>query len=283
MAILIFFFTLPIYAMKIVALSPNLTVIAHQIILNANYKTKRSEPKIVGTIRYQGEPKYFSDFQNIGTSSAINIQKIILLNPDVILAWGGASNIYQLAQLQDLGYRVVTLHASNLYDISRVVKQVGLAIKLPKSADNIAKKYLSDLDNLIKSNKSFDKVKVFIQLSSMPLYTVGNQGVISDVIDICGGKNIFDDLNREVARVNFLEVIKRQPDMIFIMKSNLELVRTTPVLVSIWRKWPFMSAVKGRNIYWINANLLSQNTPQIILGIKNVCKFISRFKRIRNN
>ena len=267
--------------MKIVALSPNLTVIAHQIILNANYTEKRSQSRIVGAIRYQGEPKYFSNFQNIGTSSAINIQKIILLRPDVILAWGGVSNNYQLARLKDLGYKVVTLYATNLHAISKVIQQVGVAINLPGSAENIARNYLLDLDDLIKSNRSVKKVKVFMQLSSLPLYTIGNQGVISEVLQICGAKNIFNDLNREEARVNVLEVINRKPDIILIMKSNKE-EYTEPVLTSTWRKWPFMSVVKNRHIYWVNSNLLSQNTPQIILGIHDVCKLIARVRAVNN-
>jgi ABC-type Fe3+-hydroxamate transport system substrate-binding protein len=267
----ILFFSPPLFALRIVTLSPNLTVIVHDIIQNA----QSTKVKLVGTVRYQGEPAYFEKLTNVGDASAVNIEQILLLEPDVVLAWEGGGNIRSIAQLKSLGIHVISLKADSLEGIAILVRSVGVAIDLAQSANILANKYLVDLKAL-KPIKHAIPESVFLQLSTAPIYTVGNQGILPEILMFCGGKNIFENLSGMSVQVSPEAVLHNNPKVILLLSSVPPSKKQYQKTIdSNWEKWSFLSAVKEGQIFQIDPNILSQNTPNILHGVKVVCEILS--------
>ena len=267
------FFSPPLFALRVVALSPNLTVIVHDIIQAS--ASKQNKTKLVGTVRYQGEPAYFKQLTNVGDASAVNIEQILLLKPDVVLAWEGGGNIRSIAQLKSLGIHVISLKADSLEGIAVLVRSVGVAIDLVDPANQLANKYLVDLKTL-KPIRHTIPPSVFVQFSSVPIYTMGNQGILPEILAFCGGKNIFQNLSGVSVQVSSEAVLQKKPQVILLLSSALRSKKQyQETTESSWGKWTFLSAVKEDQIYQIDPNILSQNTPHILQGVKVVCGILS--------
>jgi ABC-type Fe3+-hydroxamate transport system substrate-binding protein len=267
------FFSFPLFSLRVVALSPNLTVIAHDIIQTST--SKQNNTKLVGTVRYQGEPTYFEPLTNVGNASAINIEQILLLKPDVVLAWEGGGNMRSIAQLKSLGIHVASLKADSLDDIAVLVRSVGAAIDLDKPANRLANKYLADLKAL-RPIKQAMSPSVFMQFSSVPIYAAGNQGILPEILAFCGGENIFHNLSGVSVQVSPEAVLQKDPKIILILSSTLHADKQyQETTASSWQQWQFLTAVKNNHIYQIDPNILSQNTPHILQGVRAVCKILS--------
>lgn len=258
--------SLCVFSYKIVTLSPNTAVIVHDIILSAN--NVNNLPRIVGTIRYKGEPQYFSNYQNIGNSSYININKIISLDPDIIIAEEGINNKFQIIQLRNLGYNVITIKIEYLEDIAHVIRVIGLLVRLPKVSNQMSQKYENSIKVLERDVDLSRKPKVFIELSRYPLYTIGNLGITSEIVNFCGGKNIFQDLNTVAATVSISSVIKRDPDIIIVFNSQRKYQK------GYWSK---LINIHADNIYSINPNLLLEGGIGRVDGIRKICEIIKKY------
>ena len=267
------------FALRVVSLSPNLTMITHTLIT----ASKNKNIKLVGTIQYQGAPKYFSDITNVGNASAINISEIMKLRPDVILAWQKGGNLQSIARLKQLGLHVEIFNADSLEGIGNLVKKIGQAIGLPSEANTLSQNYVKKLKHLQGNQVKSGKIKkplVLMEFSAFPLYVAGGKGIFNEVIDFCGGRNAFQDLNSESAEVSKVAVLKRNPDIILSLVEPLPKDQAfRKISGSSWQQWLFLNAVKDKQIYQLNPNLLSQMTPNILKGVRAVCKTIRQRPR----
>jgi ABC-type Fe3+-hydroxamate transport system substrate-binding protein len=257
---------------RIVVLSPNLTEITHSIIK----LSKTNGTKIVGVIHYLGEPDYTKTIQGVGDANSLNVEKVILLQPDIILASPMNSPI-SIQQLKSFNLSVHVLDANSLDEINTLVLNIGNLIHLPQSAKKISSEYLSELEKLKKTYKNSTSRSIFVQLSEIPIFSVGNQGTINEIVSLCHGKNIFSNIPYPSFQTGVEQVLIANPDLIFQLFYNLNNQQTYSINQhSQWQNWDNLAAVANEKIYKINPNLISQNTPQILEGANLLCKLIAQ-------
>jgi iron complex transport system substrate-binding protein len=110
-------------------------------------------------------------------------------------------------------------------------------------------------------------LKVFYQVWDQPLFTLSGAHLASEVLQLCGGRNIFADLTKLSPVVDAEAVIARDPDVILIGAQGAEGERQA----ARWRRFPTLGAVRERHIYLVDPTLLNRMTPRIIEGIDAVC------------
>src|SRR5690606_29191157 len=115
------------------------------------------------------------------------------------------------------------------------------------------------------------EVTVFYQISDKPLYTVSGQHPISEVIRLCGGRNIFADLKQLAPPVSMEAVLERDPQVILAGDD-------APDPVSVWRQWPRMRAVQSGHLFVVDADLLARSTPRVLAGARAVCRLLDQVR-----
>ncbi|MDC0534891.1 ABC transporter substrate-binding protein, partial [Francisellaceae bacterium] len=203
-------------------------------------------------------------------------EKVILLQPDIILASPMNSPI-SIQQLKSFNLSVHVLDANSLDEINTLVLNIGNLIQLPQSAQNISSDYLSELEKLKKTYKNSISRSIFIQLSEIPIFSIGNQGTINEIVSLCHGKNIFSNIPYPSFQTGVEQVLIANPDLIFQLFYNLNNQQTYSINQhSQWQNWDNLAAVANEKIYKINPNLISQNTPKILKGANLLCKLIAQ-------
>jgi iron complex transport system substrate-binding protein len=113
-----------------------------------------------------------------------------------------------------------------------------------------------------------DPVSVFYQIWNEPLQTVNGQHLISQVIALCGGYNVFGDAPSLAPKVSIEAVLSRDPDA--IVASGMDTAR--PEWLDDWRQYGALRAVANGALFFVPPDLVQRPTARILLGAASLCR-----------
>lgn len=257
-------------AQKIISLSPHIT----ELIFSAG-----AGEKLSGVDDYSNYPKAAISITRIGDANHLDIETILSLQPDLIVAWGsGQSHNQFIQQLIRLQQTVYISSPENLEAIPRTVENLGKLSGTYDYAKQQSQKFRNELKNIIAEYSERPSVNVFYEIWHQPLFTINGQHVMSQVIEICGGRNVFADLPILSPEVNIESVISADPDVIIasgIVNESENGVQRPPWLDD-WLQWPTIKASKNKHLYHLHPDLIHRQTFRILQGTRILCEQLQR-------
>jgi iron complex transport system substrate-binding protein len=242
---------------RIVSLAPHLT----ELVFSAG-----AGERLVGVVSYSDYPPAARELPRVGDAFSVDFETVVALRPDLVLAWEGGNPGPIIERLRSLGLRVETFAPVELDDVARHLRRIGSLTGNESEADRAAGEYLRTLDRLRARYSGKRPVRVFYQVSSEPLYTVGGRSYISQIIDLCGGRNIFAGLKELAAVVSLEAVLTRDPELI-IAGTN-----SAGALSDQWARWPGVSAVAAGNLEVVDSSLTARASVRLMDGAGKVCE-----------
>lgn len=221
---------------------------------------------LVGTTAKSDYPPAARKVPRVGSYNALSPEAILKARPDVVLAWGSGTPKRMIARLRGLGLKVVVMHTEKLTGIARHLRMVGQMAGTEKTADTAARHFLQGLAQLRKRSVDAPKLRVFYQISLKPLYTVGGKHYISQAIGLCGGSNVFSELDIPAPRVATEAVLKADPQVILFGRRGND-----TEIHDYWQQFSGLSAVRHDNVLAINAWVLSRATPRMLSAVQQLC------------
>lgn len=254
-------------ASRIVSLAPNLT----ELVFSAG-----AGSKLVGADAYSDYPEAALKIARVGDAFQLDYERLVALRPDLVLAWDTGTPETTIQRLEGMHLRVERIHTSQLEDIATAIERIGMLAGTGDVARNSAKRFLQDVADLrARAAAAGDPVPVFYQISEKPLYTVNGEHLISEIIALCGGRNVFDDLEQLAPAVSLEAVLARDPEAIITADG----AQGDPL--SVWRKWPRLRAVARDNLFTVSADKVARSTARIVEGTKQVCNAIGKARSKR--
>jgi len=196
----------------------------------------------------------------VGTLLDPNIEAIIRLKPDIVIASKEGNRKQTVEKIKNLGITVETLEEVITYnDLKKnfltLAKIFGKTDEANQIISNIDKK-LAD----IKKSRPKNRKKVFWQLGTKPLVTVGENTYFNQLTMIAGGTNIFADIKTKYITISAEEVIKRNPDVIIGMgmEENTQ-------IFEFWKQFKNIEAVKKNKIFKVDDYMFCSPTPESFL------------------
>jgi iron complex transport system substrate-binding protein len=189
------------------------------------------------------------------------------LKPDLVIAWETGNPAGQVAKLKALGLTVYASQPNRMEDIAAQVERFGQLAGSEAAAGAAAGQFRQRLENLRRGNAQKPTVRVFYQIWTAPLMTVGGPQIISDAIRLCGGENVFGHLNQMSPTVSVETVLQADPEA--IVATGMGDAR--PEWLNDWNKWTRMTAVKRGNLFHINPDIMQRHTPRILDGTEQLC------------
>ena len=220
--------------------------------------------QLVGVSRYSDFPAAAARLPRVGDALQLNVELIINLAPDRILAWqGGAPKT--LNKLQRLGYLVQRQEIKGLSSIGKGYRELGDALGQGPRGALIEAEFAASLNQLRARYAGESTPRVFLQIAENQLFTVSAQHYMGEAISVCGGDNLFFDAASEVPVVTLESVLSGQPEVIVFVTN-----RKGPLP---WQaKWQaFLPDVA---IQRVEADLLSRPSRRILSGITALCRAI---------
>lgn len=245
-------------ARRIISLAPHLT----ELLFAAG-----AGAQVVGTVEFSNFPPAALSIPRIGDSAQLDLERIVALKPDLLLVWRDGNAQRQLEKLLHLGVPVFYNEPRHLPDIARAIEQFGLLAGTEAVALPAAHAFTARLAQLRRRYAAGAPVSLFFQIWDQPLMTVNGEHLISDIIRLCGGRNLFAGLKPLTPEISIEAVIAADPEAIGGVTTEPGRAGN----LDAWRQWPRMKAVAGGNLFVIDSDLISRNTPRILDGAEALC------------
>ena len=225
---------------------------------------------LVGVVNYSDYPPKAAQIKQVGGYNNFNIELILSLQPDLVIAWKEGNQRAQVEQLISLGMTVYINEPKTLEDIGRDIAKFGVLSGHEEHADVVSRAFLAELDTLYKQYSGREKISVFYQVWDSPLLTINEQQVIGQIIDLCSGQNVFAELGSLTPEISVEAVLAADPQA--IIASGMGEAR--PGWLDSWKRWSFLSAVKNDNLFFIPPDIIQRYTPRILQGTQRLCQQI---------
>jgi len=235
--------------------------------------------KIVGAVDYSDHPEAAKKIPRVGGYSKLDLEAVAALKPDLVIGWASGNAPAHIDKLRALGIPVYLAQPERIDDVAVNLERYGGLAGTQTTARAAAAAFRARLAALREKYAGAPKVRVFYQIWKQPLTTVGGRQVITDVIRLCGGENVFADLKPLAPKVSVEAVLAANPEV--IVASGMGEAR--PEWVDDWRQWPGLTAVKRDNLYFIPPDLIQRHTPRLVEGAARLCEQLetARGKRPR--
>lgn len=244
---------------RVVSLSPHITEL---------FFAAGAGDLLVGVVEFSDFPEAAKQLPRIGDAFRVDLEKVALLKPDLVAVWESGTPVALQEKLVQLGIPIFSFEVGELDGIADDLERVGRLTGRRASAKSVANHYRKELSKLRLNNHDKKKLSFFYQISARPLFTVNGRHFISEVLELCGGVNIFDELQSLAPTVAIESVIERDPQV--IVAGRFPGMSENPL--AQWQRFPTLNAVSTDNLYLVNAELVARSTPRIISGITEACQ-----------
>lgn len=248
---------------RIIALSPHIVELLFAI---------GAGNQIIATSEFSNYPDQAKNIPRIGNYAQLQLERIVALNPDIVIAWRAGNPSPDLEKLEQLGLTIVDSSPRKLDDVASELIALGQLTGHEQNANSIADAYLTKLSKLRTHYQSKRKVRVFYELWSRPLTTVANQAWLQQQLHVCRAENPFSQLVGDYPQVGLEQVLASQPDIVIQPKSPTN--RNIDALD--WQLWSDIPAVKNDLIIRPDADRLHRMTPRMLDALADLCQEIDR-------
>ena len=249
-------------AQRIISLTPHMT----ELLFAAG-----AGGHIVGTVEYSNYPPAAQRITRIGDSAQLDLERILALRPDLVVVWQYGNAQRQLDKLLRLGIPVYYNEPRRLADIARAIEQLGRLAGTEAVALPAARAFVTRAAALRERYAGRAQVTLFFQIWDQPLMTISGAHLISDVIRLCGGRNVFAELPLLTPQVPTEAVLAADPEVIGGVTAEAGQAGN----LAAWTQWPRLQAVARGNLFVIDSDLISRNTPRILEGAQQLCEHLA--------
>ncbi len=260
--------TLSAPARRIISLAPHATELLYAAGAGAY---------LVGVSDYSNYPPQARQITSVGSAAALDLERIILLQPDLVLAWGSGNSAAQLARLKKLNIAVFESEPRNFAAIASGIERLAQLAGTEATGRDAATAFRTRLQALSDTHAKHAPVGVFYQIWREPLMTVNDRHMISSVLKLCGGWNIFGKLPQLAPTIGVEAVVQANPEVIIAGSSEHNNAS------SGWERFPWMTAVARGNLFAVDPDLLTRAGPRILDGADMLCRQLDSARQKRRN
>ena len=243
-------------AQRVVTFAPHLAEMMHAV---------GAGEQLVGVSAWSDYPPAVRDLPVVGDAFTVDQEQLRLLEPDLLLVWQSGMPAHTVEELRQGGYRVEVIRTRGIADVSSAMTRIGELTGQQTGAREAVDRYESEIGDLRTTYADAEPISVFFQVSARPLYTVNNEHFISDVIAVCGGRNVFADLSDLAPTVAVEAVIERDPD-VMLAGTN-----AGNEAFAVWNRWPELAANRFGNQFLIPDESIGRPTPRLAAAGRAVC------------
>lgn len=228
---------------------------------------------LVAVSDYSNFPPQVLRLPSVGSSAAVDMERIAALKPDLVVAWGSGNSAAQIAKLRRLGMAVFESEPRDYEGIASTIERLAHLSGTKSIGAEAAAKFRQQLKDIAANYADRPPVRVFYQIWREPLMTLNDRHMVSQALRLCGGKNVFGGLPQLAPTVGIEAVIEANPEVIIANNSE----NTGPG----WRRFPGMTAVMRDNLFALDADLLTRAGPRILDGTEILCRHLETARKKR--
>lgn len=228
------------------------------------------EDSIVGVSAYDDYPEEAKSKASVGDAFAVNIEKVIELEPDVVFFYGPGSEDTNKA-LRDAGIKLLCYEPETIDEVIALINEIGKITGKADVAKEITDGMIAKKEEILNKVSGAEKVKVFYEVWHEPLMTAGPNSFLGELITLSGGENIANDAQGDYAEFDLEQMIERNPDVYITAKDSED---KTPESIKARLGYDVINAIRNDRVYALEPNIISRPGPRIVDGLELMAKAI---------
>lgn len=228
------------------------------------------DEKIVGVTSFADYPKEALEKDKIGDAQNINLEKVIELEPDLVLNYG-LTDKEEMSRLKESGIKVLGFQPETIDEVIDTIKSIGEITNTEKQADKIILDMENKREEILKKVEDAQRKRVFYEIWHEPLMAAGPGSFMDELINLSKGINVASDAEDGYANYDIESLIEKDPEV--YMTSN-DLPEKTKESISNRPGYKEITAIKEENIYLLDGNIVSRPGPRIVDALEIVAKSI---------
>jgi iron complex transport system substrate-binding protein len=248
---------------RIVSLAPSITEIVYFLGLGE---------RLVGVTRFSYFPEQARQKPNVGAYTDINLEKVLTLDPDLVIATADGNKREDIGMLNEAGVPVYVVNPRRVHQILEAIERIGGICGIAHRARDRVSSLRARVERVKEAVRGADRPLVLLVINAKPLMSVNRSTTHHDIIELAGGRNLAADQPITYPRLNLEEVIRRRPEVIII--SSMERSGEHEKIRREWFRWTAIPAVQNRRVYVINSDLIDRAAPRIVKGLEEMAKII---------
>lgn len=251
---------LPRPAARLITLSPHLTELVY---------AAGAGDRIIATVAFSEYPPAAAELPRIGDAFQLDLERILMLGPDLVLAWDSGNPRPAVARLQSLGLPVWVSEIHRPEEIALMLERIGRAAGTEEAGQVAAAEIRRRIEALAATYAGRPQVSYFYQIDARPLYTIGGDHLIAHSLALCGARNVFAMAGALAPQVTREAVIAADPQA-FLAPS----LQPGDDPLAEWREWPTLRAVQAGALYLLTADAISRATPRLLDAVATACRLL---------
>ena len=252
-------------AQRIIAVTPHLAELVH---------AAGAGDRLVAAVRGADFPSAVLDIPIVGDAAGLDFERIRQLDPDLVLAWGSGNRAADLERLARDGVALYVTEARRLPDISRHLREIGKLAGTSGVAERAALEFDRRLEQLRANYASAGSVDVFVEIWHRPIFTVGDQHLLTDVLRICGGRNVLGDYPLLSGPVPLENILSARADAVLSLAGM-----DASANIERWQKLLPVSERAHVAVITLSPDLLTRATPRMLDGAELLCARVQQLRR----
>ena len=229
---------------------------------------------VVGVSEFSDYPEAATAVTRVGGGNGLDLEVILALQPDLVLAWQSGNPVNQVERLRSLGLTVFLSEPRQLLDVPDTLLRLGRIAGTETLAKAAADSFTTRFRQLEKRYAQRPPVSVFYQIWEQPLMTLNGEHLFTDVLRLCGGRNVFAELPALAPQVDIEAVLAADPEVIVVAVDEQD-----SSLLAAWQRWPSLSAVQNGHVYAVARDQLVRHTPRILEGADELCAILEGVRK----
>jgi ABC-type Fe3+-hydroxamate transport system substrate-binding protein len=248
---------LPEKVERAISLAPNIT----ELVFEAG-----GGDRLVGVTSYCNFPPAAAGIAKIGDTQTPNIEAIVALGPDVVFV-STASQLEAFKRtLEEQRIAVYVVEARSMDDVFRSLEQIGDVMGTPEHAAAAANALRTRAREIASRVEGREKVRVFVQISRDPLYTIGRDSFLTELVERAGGTSLTQEIATPYPTLSKETAMAMDPEAIVL--SDSEDNRTPNSVFDRSR------AVRSGRVLRVDADVLSRPGPRLVDALEQIASFL---------
>ncbi len=251
---------IPQAASRIITLSPHLAELAF---------AAGAGPRLIAVAEYSNYPAEAASLPRVGDAFRLDLERIINLQPDLVIAWDSGNPAAAVSRLRELGLETWVVEIRRPGEIATTLEQMGAAAGQAEAGLEAARSVRARLAEIHLAGQGKPPVSYFYQVAEQPLFTLNGEHLVSQSLALCGGENIFADESVLAPQVSLESVIVRDPEVMFAA-----VIQGQDDPLAAWRQWPKLRAVRTERLYTLPADEITRATPRMLDAVATACRLL---------
>ncbi|MFV2005744.1 MAG: helical backbone metal receptor, partial [Gammaproteobacteria bacterium] len=244
---------------RIITLSPHLAEIV--TLLGAG-------DELLGVAEHSDYPEQVKNIQRIGGAAGLDVERILTIKPDIILAWQGGTRESDIAKLKQLGFRVVSIKSETLEDIPDSIKRLGKLLSRQQQSSKLISEFKAHQKQILEKYGNISEHRFFIEISSQPLMVLSNRHSFGAGLGLCNLKNIFADEKQAAIIVDLESILSQDVELILLRNS----VADDALELAARKSFYQINGGSKASMISFNEDAAFRQTPRLLDAVEEVCR-----------